>query len=210
MRIPVIPYIWRQLNGPQIKAVATAIIQFIENMFNPSIEYFSDFTISNMTDEQLTTVGVITQFSRPMTTFLPEGYFKFSSVEEYPSANGFDRGWLAPLGLEENTEYIRLLPAKYYRNMLNGFVSNDCDYISLRMLDAIAYSLREEFGTSTEAYNIGWVDRDNIPANRGVGDIVLSMGSGDTWEDVFVLRSALEGLIQNVFTPEPAVYIDFN
>ena len=208
MTLPSIPFLWKQLNGPQIVGITKGIFGFIKSRFDSWMSYFWDFSVQTMNSQHLTTTGALVSFARPVVSTLPEDYFRYTTMDTTPTGYGFDDGVLSEINPDEIADYRGIIPTEMYRSLLYGFVSNEFSFLSLKMLDSIMHSLRASYGTESEQYTINWVDRDNVPPLRHVGDIVINIGHRAAWRQTTLVYQALVGLRNNVFTPEPVLYFD--
>lgn len=208
MTLPSIPFLWKQLNGPQIVGIAKGIFGFIKYRFDSWMSYFWDFSVQTMNSQHLDTTGALVFFARPTILNYPANYFRFTTMVTTPTGYGFDDGVLSEMNPDEFQEYRGVIPTEMYRTLLYAFVRNEFSFLSLKMLDSIMYSMREVYGTAGSPYYIRWVDRDNVPAERHVGDIELNIGTRSDWRQTALVYQALVGLRDNVFTPEPVIYFD--
>lgn len=208
MTLPSIPFIWKQLNGPQIVGITRGIFGFIKSRFDSWMSYFWDFSISTMNSEHLTTAGSLVYFARPVITTLPENWFRYTTMSTAPTGYGFDDGFLTEINSEELNAYIGPLPTELYRTLLNSFTKNGYAFLSLKLLDDMVYALRERYGTESEAYAFEWVDRYDVPETRHVGDIIVYLGRREYWSQTNLVYQALLGIRDNIFTPEPVLFFD--
>ena len=208
MTLPSIPFLWKQFNGPQIVGITRGIFNFIKSRFDSWMSYFWDFSIGTMNSEHLTTTGSLISFARPTISMFPENWFRYATMVTTPTGYGFDDGFLTVINPESMVEYKGPIPAEMFRTLLIAFTRDDYSFLSLKMLDDIMYTLRERYGTATEDYTISWVDRENVPVLRHVGDIEINIGRRDMWRQATLIYQTLVGLRDNVFTPEPVLYFD--
>jgi len=208
MTLPSIPFIWKQLNGPQIVGITRGIFGFIKSRFDSWMSYFWDFSVSTMNSEHLTTTGSLVYFARPSISVLPEEYFKVTTMTTTPTGYGFDDGLLAELNMDELDIYRGPLPTELYRALINSFTRRGYSFLSLKLLDDMMYVLREKYGTEIEPYAFEWVDRYNVPDTRHVGDIIVYLGRRETWKQTSLVYQALIGIRDNIFTPEPVLFFD--
>ena len=146
--IPVIQYLWKQLNGPQIKAICEAINQFIRSQVGGLLDYFNNLNVDTATDSHLTIIGSLIGLSRPKLTNARIKYVLFTDGVEHNSSKGFSDG---PGSESEGTRGGKLvdlneilagnattiLPAAYYRPLLNTIIESDGKYGSIVLLDDI-------------------------------------------------------------------------
>jgi len=208
MTLPSIPFLWKQLNGPQIVGITKGIFDFIKHRFDSWMSYFWDFSIATMNSEHLSTAGALVSFARPIVSVFPADWFRFTTMVTTPTGYGFDDGLLTELNPEELTEYRGPIPAEMFRTLLIAFTRDEYTFLSYKMLDDIMFTLRERYGTATEQYIIDWIDRSDVPPLRHVGDIVINLGRRDAWQQTALIYQTLIGLRDNVFTPEPVIYFD--
>lgn len=208
MTLPSIPFLWKQLNGPQIVGITKGIFGFIKHRFDSWMSYFWDFSVYTMNSEHLNTTGALVSFARPIITTLPSNYFRFTTMDTTPTGYGFDDGVLSEIHPEELANYVGPIPTEMYRQLLIAFTRDEYTFLSLQMLDDIMYTLREAYGTESEPYTITWVDRSDVPELRHVGDLIINIGRRGMWRQTELIYQSLVGLRNNVFTPEPVIYFD--
>lgn len=220
--IPVIQYLWKQLNGPQIKAICEAINQFIRSQVDDLLDYFNNLNVDTATDSHLTTIGSLIGLSRPKLTDAKIKYFLFTDGVEHNSSKGFSDG---PGSESEGTRGGKLvdlneilagnstvlLPAAYYRPLLNTIIESDGDYGSIVLLDDIYSTFYKIYKPTSELdYRFEW----NLQATetRGVGDIDVYVGNTETWgdENIIMVDAALDALVQRGYGPDTVVYNNYS
>lgn len=213
-------FLWKQLNGPQITAICTAIYRWIKNKFDTTLDYLNNFSIETANDTHLSLIGMIMGLVRPIVDFSPITMFwftdhgplhnsehGFSGSEQYPEFGGK----FSDIHDPTTVRLHEALPARFYRPLLKLWVDSSLDGASLAFLDNVLDILWQELRHSPSEYKINIRDSVSIIDNRSYGDVEIDLGPLSAWEDaVTYVRGMMEGIVTTLYNPLPRVYPDFS
>lgn len=220
--IPPIYFIWKQLNGPQIKAVVTAAWERIVSWFDSTIEYFYHFSVATVNSAHLTLIGTLVGFQRPIVTKIDETYFYFSEVPPVPNSkyglshrpgppdnDGDDPynwgGQFASLS-GSTTAVGELADTEWYRQMLDTFLSSKGEAASFVALDDITHSLSIFDSPERPPYYVFTFYQNQGPDDaRANGDIDLDLDNILPWHDPFTALQLMRSLAAGMYAPVPVI-----
>lgn len=215
MYLHPVRFLWRQLNGPQITAIMTALFRWIRDMFNPTIHYLATFSIATATDDHLTLIGGLQRVIRPMISIARAHAFIFTAEPETGKSYGVSAspGPLQVGGVFSDPAYaIRqniLCPAEYFRAILLACKEQTAEPFSIVFIDKVLGELWNKYHPGeTPHYTFIWMDGTDGPLE----DVRITLGSIEDWggEDIAVVwQAVLEGIINNVWKPTRVCRIEF-
>lgn len=214
MNIPPISFLWKQLNGPQVVAFCKAIYEYLREMFDTNINYWSGISIATAKDDYLIELGALAGFPRAIVERYPNDPVMFTKEYYGP---GSAAGGICGFGFSDGLKHgpsngdggrfndVRdkkikaLIPANTYRRALEAFVHSDGEMGSLVLLDDIMGSQIGE-GNPDNAYNFDY----NTVAP---GDIILRFFAVREWPDGVSAPYLMTSLADGPYAPVPRVYI---
>lgn len=223
--IPPINWLWKQFNGPQITAFATAIFNWFSEQFNSILYYWQHLSIDTATSEHLTTIGALQGISRPLMNITPETFFWFSEVPAdgtyYPSdpyrksEHGLsDVADMAVGGkfadITEASKVWDYLSTPLYRTILQAARDSEGEQGSLVYLDDILFKLYTYLNpTATQGpYKINILTVDDVSTTtRSPGDIKVNLGAESEWGDSFSeIVAEVDQLGKTMYYPMPTMF----
>lgn len=212
-----IQFLWEQLNGPQITGVVSGIYGYIKNEFDHLLDYWNEFSIKKANDAHLSTIGTLMDIGRPIVQISESNDVLFSDGYSHPTQYGFTDGVLGEGGHFSDIKKVtpstkELLNSTLYRSLLQAVADGKGEVGSLRLLDSVCTLMHDsDVGTvGGYAHTFTWQESIDVTQNRGVGDVVLSIGSVSDWQHPFTIEEALHSLADNTYAPVPRLFISLN
>lgn len=211
-------FLWKQLNGPQITAICTAIFRYLKRQLDTTLDYLNTFSVDTANDDHLSLIGMIAGLVRPIVDFSPADMFWFTDHGPlHNSARGFadleERsigGRFSDLNDPTTTRVHELLPAHDYRKLLKVWTDSDFDGTSLAFLDTVLDIIWKDTRYTDSAYVINIRDSVATIENRSYGDVEIDLGNAAEWEDrITYVRGMLEGIATTLYNPIPRIFPDF-
>ena len=209
--IAPIRYFWQQFNGPQISCITKAVFEWLKKSFDSLLDFFEGWSVSTVTNEQLTTVGALMDIGRPVVRHIESTEFFFTATVHgeggHNSPHGFS-GIPEPVGGVFAETFTRsgnaeLLQADYYRAILKAVQTSAGSWGSLILLEDIANALNEVNNMPIfTRYTFSWYTE---PEGRN-GDVLLQLGNVSDWARATYVLAAIESVAKDLYGPEPAVY----
>lgn len=201
-----VPFIWKQLNGPQITGITKAIFMFIRNMFEDILSYFNYFSRRQCTIEHAEVIGMFNRFSRPALEEYNKNYFFFTRYLEHDNLMGFSEligGRPGSIGgvfssISDTTKSPERLDPSTYRYLLNAFLDNDAEVSSLDSLDAICHELvvLDAKDPSTFEYTFAWGE-----TGTGADVLTIDVGNESDWNNPERILAVLRALGETLYLP---------
>jgi len=208
-----IQFLWKQLNGPQITAICTAIYNYMVDTFDSLLNYYHNITIDNATAGQLDTMGLLSGFSRPIIEEISDIEWWYSFEEHEGSPHGFgdvDRpeigGRLSEIDTETgNNEKVSTV---YFRSLLKSFTTSAGVIGSLKLFDDMCESLRatEDPTPSIASFTYEFITPDTVQENRLSGDVIVNMQSADQWTYPTYILAIVRSMASTIYYPLPRVF----
>lgn len=217
--IPPINFIWKQLNGPQISGIVTAIYNWIKESIQEQMTYWHNLTLSTARSDQLTTMGLLMDLGRPYVQSLTRDDILFANTVFNPSATGFDDiptrqsaeqsvgHFTDSMAAEGSTSKV-LIPTDYYRIVLQCATGVYGEVGSLRYLDAVTTKLYERdvpVGT-TPPVHFYFLQEIDEQQQRAPGDVIVDLGLATDWNNILRIQSVVTMLAQGIYAPMPRVF----
>jgi hypothetical protein len=212
-------FLWKQLNGPQITAICTAIFRYLKRQLDTTLDYLNTFSVDTANDDHLSLIGMIAGLVRPIVDFSPSTMFWFTDHgplhnSEHGLADLEERGIggrFSDLNDPATTSVHELLPAHYYRKLLKVWTDSDFDGTSLAFLDTVLDIIWKDMRHTDSAYVINIRDSVATIENRSYGDVEIDLGNAADWEDrITYVRGMLEGIATTLYNPIPRIFPDFD
>lgn len=226
--IPPVAWLWKQLNGPQITAVASAVFQFMKESFDNILDYWTYLTIDNATSGNLTTMGALHGIARPLMRIVDASLFWFSEVpaenDYYPETDPYptsEHGFADLNNLEIGGQFASLedvggkfgyISTPLYRSILKGSRDSQGALGSAVWLDDVLYSVYLGVqGTASVPpdYEIKVLQEEDLEKffTRLQGDILVDLGAEKQWGVEFgQLVAELNLLGKTVYYPVPTLF----
>lgn len=227
-----ISFLWRQMNGPQITAIAQAIWQYFRDSFDNTLNYFNTLSISKANTDHLTLIGILQGLARPLIPIPDEQYFWFTDVYDfepgdmydgtypeghthptsnYPSHHGFGSNPPRndPNGVGGALQELTM-PGQYsylsntlFRALVKANSASEGYLGSIVALDDMIYALwRTEHETTAPGYRFSFTENRSNP-NNAAGDVVLNLGVTGDWTNGYEVQAEVKLLGNTVYYPAP-------
>lgn len=203
-----VPFLWKQLNGPQIVGITKAIFEFIRNMFEGVLNYFNYFSRRRCSIQHAEIIGMFTHFTRPILEEYNRVYFFFTHYKERNADRGFSEvveGRPGDIGgkfssLTESVKVLEKLDATVYIELLNKFLDSRGDISSLEVLDDVCHQLvlLDAKHPDTMTYSFSWEE-------TGVGGLTINVGSVDDWNNPDRVVAVLNALGDTMYFPNTII-----
>lgn len=210
--IAPINFLWKQLNGPQITSVTKAIYNWVKDSFDSLLNYFNNFSITNATDDHLTTIGTLLGIKRPLVSLQAAQAFFFTEQKETDSTRGFSENKGGVGGtfavLDSTGMDARYLDAPYYRHLIHSIVESKGYPGSLVLLDDVCASLYDMYRSGEYDYKIQHILKiDKVHHDGTIGDILLYIGKIGDWTNyAYYIDSIMQVLNIYAYAPLPQVF----
>lgn len=215
MILPV-KFLWEQLDGPQVRALAQAQFEYFKQMFDDKLDYLSNMSVDTANDSHLTFLGILANFTRPVITVPDKDFFYLTEHFEHNNDHGFSsidnrtRGGRL-VGLEGATTEARPLNTEHYRLLLKSYIEGDGELGGLVLLDEICYRLSKlDQPEAVPFYTFEFMEGDDIPAGRAPGDVYIDIGTLDNWNNPMQVYAILRGLGNSTYWPVPQLFISID
>lgn len=209
-----IRWLWKQLTGVHISAVAQGIYNLVFTLFDDTLNYFNNFSVATARDEHLSLLGVISGLTRAIVELTNEQYFLFTAgywqdrekgfaelIHGQPGAIGGTFIDLYDPAFSGGRQYV---PAAPYREMLQCASKSEGSLrpvVSVKMLDDLAFRLPESL------YIIGWYPATGV-SQRTCGDLYLKMDEERLGNKALNYRDALYGAVNSIDLPTHRVDVE--
>lgn len=210
--IPAINWLWRQLNGPQVTAFATAITAFMRNKFNNTMNYFNTLSIETANDSHLTIIGALQNIARPVFQYARTEFFYFTENPGHNSEHGFSEigGSVGGKFSGARTgDYVRRrLNTAEYRALLLILKELGTDATGLVFLDRLCDFLWKTYArdnTQPNPTTFHVCELGEYP-NRGAGDIVVTMGVLQDYNDPTAVAGIINMVSDILYEPQPTLF----
>lgn len=217
-------FLWKQMNGPQVTAIFTAIFHYLQKQFNATIDYFRHFSIATANDSHLTLIGAMLNLIRPVISVANSKFFLFTRYPDTDEEHGFASLDNRPVGGlfsdldEDNRNRTNVLcPASYYRPILLSYIKSNASKNSLVFIDNAINDVWEILNpgkpnpVTYRYYSLG-----ETP-NRTAGDLDVTIGDIEEWKGRFgeaeialQWQGTFEGVFNALFGPEQYIDISFS
>lgn len=210
-----IKFLWEQLDGPQVTAIADAIFEYWKSMFDDKLDYINQLSVNSANDSHLTFLGILANFVRPVITVPDKDFFYLTANPEHGSVHGFssidDRTRGGRLtGITGATVEPRPLNTEHYRTLLKAYIEGEGELGSLMLLDDICYRLALlDQPLNPPSYTFSFMEED-IPEGRAPGDIYIDIGGLDDWNNPMQIYAVLRGLAKSAYWPVPQIFISID
>ena len=216
-------FLWKQMNGPQVTAIMTALFRYMRDTFNPIIEYLTTFSIATATDTHLTFIGTCMGIIRPIIQVADLSNFIFTTdpehgkdygVSEAPGPNQVG-GRFTDLYEDMRNWTTEYCPELYYRQVLQGCAEINAHPMSVVYLDELLYHILTGLfpvGPIPE-YSFTWIENTYPDSGTMKEDLRLDLGAIDDWPSPDIAaewQGVLSGIINNVWKPEQKCTVTFS
>lgn len=222
-----ITFLWRQFNGPQIKAFCQGIWLYFKETYDWNMEYWRRLSIATANEDHITTIGALHGLARPLiniqaddfalfTTVPPEGTY-YPSIPYRESPHGLSAvnnmsygGRFSEVG-DISTFNIQKLDIAMFRTILKASVKSQAKLGSLAYLDDILWGIWcAQQGTEEVAapYTFKILQEEDLEQyyNRACGDIVVNIGRDVYWGEYNQILAEFNLLGRTVYYPTPTLY----
>lgn len=209
-----ITFLWKQLNGPQIMGITKALHSWLQGQFGSLVDYFRNLRIDTASSEHLSLFGQIANLARPFVSIPDKNFFWFTAEPQKNFEHGFSTldergigGKFIDLQKILDTHHGEPLTDEFYRLLLKTYTNSEGEVGSLALLDDIVYALKNKYASAGKVYT--FIIQEEVKTNRDKGDIVIDLGTEDTWnawEQVIVTLQAIGGTL---YAPLPRIFAEF-
>ena len=84
-----IQYLWKQLDGPQVKGLTKGVEEYWKSLFDDKLDYFNNISIDTANDDHLTLMGLLSGLIRPVIQEPDKTFFYFTEQAEHNFPHGF-------------------------------------------------------------------------------------------------------------------------
>lgn len=206
--------VWKQLDGPQIKAIRAAVYAHVSEQLDSILTYLSSVGIDNATDEHLTLLGTLAGLPRPYISTTEVDDILFSEKYEHNSLNGFADAEGNPGGkfIDVSTgsftsSNIQQLDITRYRAALRAWLDSPAEVGSLALLDAIVYALTQIDTVGGYPYKYSFIEAGDVPKGRAPGDLYIDLGQQAFWKNPILIYNTVLALANSVYAPVPQIFV---
>lgn len=210
-------FLWKQLDGPQIRAMSDALLAYGKSIFDSTLDYINTLSIETANDSHLILLGVLSGFTRPIIQVPDTTYFYFTEDAEHDAENGFANievpksGGRLSSGVIENKTYSNYIGTEYYRALLKEFIRGQGELGGLELLDDICYALSKyDIPSQQPFYEFEFYEYGNVPTGRAPGDLNIDMGTMSQWKNPEVIYAILVGLAKSIYAPIPQLFVSIS
>ena len=223
MTLRPIRFLWKQMCGPQVTAIMTAIFRYMQNIFNSQISYLSTFSLATATDSHLTFIGTLSGIIRPIISVADLSNFIFTLEPEQGVDYGVSEGpgpeqtggKFTDLYADMRKWTIELCPAEYFRQILIACSKTKAEPMSPVFLSEFLDHLFDSLFPVGDrpVYSFYWFDTVYPDSSIAKEDMRLDLGEIRAWgspETAAIWQGVLEGIINNVWNPEQRCQVTFS
>lgn len=209
-----IEFLWKQLNGPQVTAVAKACYEWCVSQFDGTMDYFNNLTIATADSEHLSLFGMIANFARPFIRTIDKTFFIFTETYYSPFTHGFadlndlsQGGIFADVNKVWESEKGIPLSDAFYRIVLQSYADSYGEIGSLALIDDLCFALKNYVGNAGASYDLNILLAPET--NRDIGDIFIDLGAQADWNNWDSVIAALRALVDTAYAPLPRVWVGY-
>lgn len=208
-----IQYLWKQLDGPQVKGLTKGVEEYWKSLFDDKLDYFNNISIDTANDDHLTLMGLLSGLIRPVIQEPDKTFFYFTEQAEHNFPHGFsDLDNLESGGglfskVDNKSLQNVTLDTEYYRALLRAWDRGQGEIGSLMLLDDICAELTALDTGNEPTYRFDIMEGKNIPLDRAPGDVYIDMGSASEWNNPLHVYAVLMGIGDTVYSPQPRLFV---